>query len=122
VRRYGESEGAAMAKKKALTPEEMLQQAERSFIEERFHWEDVHKYGCSDPGWPDGTNLNLIRNHCIFYKRQMDEICKEHSLPMPVLLPIPDEVDDDFMAPYGKFPKRLINQRQEQEVQLCLEF
>lgn len=111
-----------MAKKKALTPEEILKQAESSYIEERLEWECIYKYGCSDPFWPDGTNLNLIRNHCIYYKRQMDEICKEHSLPMPVLLPIPDEVDDDFMAPYGRFPNRLIHQRQEQEVQLCLEF
>ena len=111
-----------MATKKALTPEEMLQQAEKSYMEERLDWEAMYKFGCRDPFWPDGTNLNLIRNHCIYYKRQMDEICKEHSLPMPVLLPIPDEVDDDFMAPYGRFPNRLIYQRQEQEVQLCLEF
>ena len=111
-----------MAAKETLTPEEMLQQAERSFIEERLDWEAVHKYGCSDPFWADGVNLNLIRGHCIFYKRQMEAICKEHSLPMPKLLPLPEEVDNDFMAPYGRFPNRLlINGREEKDVQLCLE-
>lgn len=110
-----------MAKKKALTPEAMLQQAERSFIEERLHWEYVHKYGCSDPFWPDGTNLNLIRNHCIYYKRQMEELCKEHSQPMPKLLPLPDEVDDDYMAPYGMFPNRLMKSRPDESFQLSLE-
>ena len=111
-----------MASKKVLTPEEMLKQLQTDYLNEREHWEDVHEFGCNDPGWPDGANLNLIRNHCIYYKRQMDGICKENHLPMLELLPLPDEVDDNFMAPYGRFPNRLINQRQEQEVQLCLEF
>lgn len=110
-----------MAKKKALTPEEMLQHAENSYIEERLNWEFIYKYGCSDPFWPDGTNLNLIRNHCIFDKRQMEELCKEHSLPMPKLLPLPDEVDEDYMAPYGKFPNRLMKSRPDESFQLSLE-
>ena len=112
-----------MAKKKEeLTPEEILTQSQINYIEERTNWEVTHQYGCFDPFWPDGTNLNLIRNHCIFYKRQMEEVCKEHSLPMPELPPLPVEVDEDFMAPYGRFPNRLAKGKPDQDVQLCLEF
>ena len=109
-------------KKKELTPEEILTQSQINYIEERTNWEVIHKYGCFDPFWPDGTNLNLIRNHCIFYKRQMEEVCKEHSLPMPELLPLPVEVDEDYMAPYGRWPNRLAKSDPNESFQLSLEF
>jgi len=110
-----------MATKKALTPEEMLQQAKNSYSEERLNWEFIYKFGCRDPFWPDGTNLNLIRNHCIFYRQQMAAICKEYSLPIPETLPLPDEVDNDYMAPYGLFPNRLVNREPGKPFQYSLE-
>ena len=111
----------AARKKKELTPEEKLEQLQAKYIEERHDWESVYNFGCRDPFWPDGANLDLIRNHCIYYLRQMKELCKEHSLPMPETLPLPDKVDDDYMAPYGRFPNRMVI-RENKPVQLSLEF
>ena len=28
-------------------------------------WNDIKVNGCNDPSWPDGTNMNLKRNHII---------------------------------------------------------
>ncbi len=36
---------------------------------ERWHY--LRENGCSDPFWPDGTNLNLVRNHIIFDLREI---------------------------------------------------
>lgn len=108
-------------KKTELTPEELLKRTEINYIEERTNWEVIHRYGCFDPFWPDGANLNLIRYHCIFYKRQMEEICKEHSLPLPEILPLPDEVNEDYMAPYGRRPNRLAKSKPDESFQLSLE-
>ena len=108
--------------KKKLSPNEMLTKLEIEYIQERLDWETIYKYGCRDPFWPDGTNLNLIRNHCIFYKRQMEEICQEHNIPLPETLPLPDEVDEDYMAPYGRFPNRLVKSNRDEYFQTSLEF
>lgn len=44
---------------------------EPNYIEElaeRFdRWDDVYQNGCHDPFWSDGVNLNLIRNHILYY-------------------------------------------------------
>ena len=112
----------AAKKKKTLTPKEALAKLEVEYIQERHDWEFIYKYGCSDPFWPDGSNLNLIRNHCIFYKQEMERICKEHSLPLPETLPLPDEVSEDYMAPYGRFPNRLVNSEPDKPFQFSLEF
>ena len=37
------------------------------------HWDDMKKNGCSDPAWPDGVNLNLVRNHIIYFYRFLRE-------------------------------------------------
>ena len=34
-------------------------------------WEELFKNGGSDPFWTDGMNLNLVRNHIIYYKEQL---------------------------------------------------
>lgn len=114
----------AAKKKKELTPEKTLIQLQVDYIVERNNWDVVYNFGCRDPFWEDGVNLNLIRGHCIFYKRKMEAICKEHSLPMPEILqtlPLPDEVDNEYMAPFGQFPNRLVI-RENKPVQLSLEF
>ena len=127
-----------MAAKKKPGPEDELGKLVRDLTEEILDWKAIHEYGCRDPFWPDGVNLNLVRNHCIYYHRRINEICVEFSLPLPDILtsPIPDEVDDDYMAPKGRFPDRLawkkvpavLNPKPAEmpepmePVQLCLEF
>ena len=31
-------------------------------------WDELFTKGGSDPFWTDGSNLNLVRNHIIYYK------------------------------------------------------
>jgi len=50
-------------------------------------WNSIMQNGCSDPFWPDGVNLNLVRNHIIYAKNRIREICEENGL-----IP-PDEID-----------------------------
>lgn len=51
------------------TQEDPLAELEKAYA----HWQDLYEHGGSDPTWPDGVNLNLVRNHIINYKRQIEE-------------------------------------------------
>lgn len=67
-------------------------------LDEAFkHWEYVKECGASDPFYADGVNLNLIRNHIIYYKKMIEETT---SLPYPDIYyrEIPPEVDVDYIA------------------------
>lgn len=63
-------------------------------------WKEINRSGCNDPFWPDGCNMNLIRNHIIYYKRLIWEICTENQLPLPeeYYFSLPPEVDMNYMA------------------------
>ena len=63
-------------------------------------WKDINQNGCSDPFWPDGCNMNLTRNHIIYYKRQLEDICRSTGcdLPEEYYLATPPDVDDKYMA------------------------
>lgn len=118
-----------MKRRKIICPEERLKQLEDNFVKETQEWEYIHEYGCQDPFWPDGTNLNLIRNHCIYFIEQIKNLCAEHSLPLPMCChSLPAEVDDNYMAPHGRFPDRLLDRKCQyideppEPVQMCLEF
>nr|DAE80103.1 MAG TPA: hypothetical protein [Caudoviricetes sp.] len=64
------------------------------------HWKDINQNGCNDPFWSDGCNMNLIRNHIIYYQSKIREACTENQLPLPdeCYLSIPPEVDNQYMA------------------------
>lgn len=85
-------------KKKA--PEQELKELCKEIRNEIDHWEDINRNGCNDPFWPDGCNMNLTRNHIIYAKRQIAELCAEYSIPIPeeMYLPTPPQVDDYYMA------------------------
>lgn len=87
-----------MVKKK--TPDQELKILCRNIREEVGHWEYINQHGCNDPFWADGTNMNLTRNHIIYAKRQISEICEKNGIPIPeeMYIPIPPEVDDYYMA------------------------
>ena len=36
-------------------------------------WERINEFGSSDPFYSDGVNLNLVRNHIIYYKKLIEE-------------------------------------------------
>ena len=74
------------------------------------HWHDLMANGCNDPFWPDGVNMNLVRNHIIYGLRQIAELrTSERQLsmfdvPAPEAVDvmqdkrIPPKVDDNYMA------------------------
>ncbi len=50
-----------------------LQQIQAEIDCEFQDWNKIACSGCQDPGFPDGVNMNLIRNHIIYWYRLMDE-------------------------------------------------
>lgn len=82
--------------------DKIRQELDKSFQ----RWNHIKKHGCSDPLWSDGVNMNLVRNHIIYYYRLLRE-----KLQRPVQLslfdvgfdlrgerPIPPKVPVDYMA------------------------
>lgn len=58
----------------------------------------IHEYGCSDPFWADGVNMNLVRNHIMYYKQQLSEEATLFLLPKAYYREVPPEVDNNYMA------------------------
>lgn len=90
-----------MAKKIEIDYEKEVQ---RSFD----RWNEIAKNGAGDPFWPDGTNMNLVRNHIIYFYRKMDEEggqltmfeCSEENRR-----PIPPKVPNGYLVIGGKHGK-----------------
>lgn len=85
---------------KKKTPEQELKELCKEIRKEIDNWEDINRNGCNDPFWSDGCNMNLTRNHIIYAKRQIAEICEDHGIPIPdeMYLPTPPEVSNYYMA------------------------
>lgn len=89
----------------------------RTEIDREFdRWNHIAQNGCSDPFWPDGVNMNLIRNHIIYFytllqERRADQ--RQMSLfdciqPVPDR-PVPPEVPDNYMVADGQNADRVNN-------------
>lgn len=61
-------------------------------------WDFIHEHGCSDPVWADGVNMNLVRNHIMYYKQQLSEEATLFLLPKAYYREVPPEVDNNYMA------------------------
>lgn len=61
-------------------------------------WDFIHEHGCSDPFWADGVNINLVRNHIMYYKQQLSEEATLFLLPKAYYREVPPEVDNNSMA------------------------
>ena len=91
---------------KYIPPEQMTVEQIRASIDERFRaWNQIAQHGCSAPGWPDGVNMNLVRNHIIYYYRLLHERqagqvqISLFDAPASVQeRPIPPEVPDNYMV------------------------
>lgn len=90
-----------MKKRQKETPEEIAQQIRNSFS----HWEEVNEKGTQDPFFPDGINLNLIRNHIIYDQDRLKKLCKAQKI-RPCLpeakLKLPRKKKEWYMAPGSK--------------------
>lgn len=71
-------------------------------------WEELSLHGCSDPQWPDGVNMNLVRNHIIYYQQLLAEYddgqysmfsdsMSEQTRELPPLVP------DGYMVKDGEY-------------------
>lgn len=59
---------------KYIPPDKMTAEQIQAEIDHEFAvWNDIARNGCSDPFWPDGVNMNLTRNHIIYYYRLLHE-------------------------------------------------
>ncbi len=70
-------------------------------IEESYkRWDNIFKNGCNDPSFPDGVNLNLIRNHIIYFKQLIEDICNSEGFDYPGVYYkiLPPLVKDNYMA------------------------
>lgn len=79
-----------------------------SALAERFdRWDYILEHGTQDPTWPDGTNINLVRNHIINCKKRIEEYVHSDqnemnlfsaSFPEIYYRETPPKLPDDFMA------------------------
>lgn len=58
-------------------------------------WEYYHEYGGHDPFNEDGVNMNLIRNHILHYRMQLEEL---DYFPEIMERPVPPEMENTYMA------------------------
>lgn len=93
--------------KRKRPPKPPTEVAIRAALDREFaRWDYMKEYGCQDPFWSDGINMNLTRKHIIFYYRQLQEAMGE-SVDLMNERPVPPEVPNDYMAPNGRYPDRL---------------
>lgn len=86
--------------KKKQTPEQELRGLIESLRREFSQHASLKEYGGQDPFYPDGVNMNLVRNHIIYDKRKILELCSENGFELPdeYFIPTPDKVDNGYMA------------------------
>lgn len=78
-----------------------IPEAERlgSEMRESFErWNNIYNNGGSDPFWPDGTNLELVRNHILYYRKKCEELLEPSDYPEEYSWPLPPEVSRNYMA------------------------
>ena len=96
-------------------PEQKVKQYCGEIRKEINRWKEINQSGCNDPFWPDGVNMNLTRNHIIYYQRLTLKICAENQLPLPeeYYFSLPPEVDMNYMANLKQKEriKRIFSQR-----------
>ena len=85
------------------TTEQEIEQLRKDIVQELAHWKNLRKYGCQDPFWPDGTNMNLVRNHIIYDKERLKELIPDGNLPEEYYLQTPPVVDNNYLAPKGEY-------------------
>ena len=76
---------------KKKTPEQELKELCKDILREIERWEDINQNGC---------NMNLTRNHIIYDKQRIAQICEEKDVRIPeeMYLPTPPEVSNYYMA------------------------
>lgn len=59
---------------KYISPDRMTCEQIQEQVDQEFQrWNHIACNGCQDPYWPDGLNMDLVRNHIIFWYSLLDE-------------------------------------------------
>ena len=74
--------------------ENPLEELEKAYAQ----WESLYKQGGSDPFYADGVNLNLVRNHILYFKRQIEETQPLYMNSEAYQRELPPQVEDGYMA------------------------
>ncbi|MDR1093473.1 MAG: hypothetical protein LBL66_04920 [Clostridiales bacterium] len=61
-------------------------------------WAHIYEYGCSGPFYPDGVNLDLVRNHISYYRRKIKETMTPENYPAAYFKEVPPKVDYNYIA------------------------
>lgn len=61
-------------------------------------WAYVYEHGTTDPFWEDGTNLNLVRNHVLYYRGKIEETLSPENYPPIYFKEVPPVVDQNYMV------------------------
>ena len=85
---------------KGYTPKQKIKNCREEIVKCIGHWKDIKDNGCHDPFWADGVNMNLARNHILYNKSMLFEICTQENIPIPdeYYLQTPPEVNSNYMA------------------------
>lgn len=85
------------------TPEEDFKEEIDGVAKSVNMWKQHAKEGCSDPHWEDGVNMNLLRNHILYYTNNIITLCFEHGFDLPgcLDLPMPPKVSNNYMCKNG---------------------
>ena len=60
--------------------------------------DDMYTQGGSDPFWADGVNLNLVRNHILYYRKRIDELSPDETRRELYHRELPPIVESEYMA------------------------
>lgn len=93
-------------KPKPLTESEIRAKIEREY--ER--WNEIAWHGCQDPGFPDGVNMDLVRNHILYWYHELYKngfTVRNLFGEYPEERPVPPKVPQDYMVRDGRYPDRL---------------
>lgn len=77
-----------------------IEECSEGIKERTEHWKRLNEHGGNDPFGTDGENMNLTRNHILYYKQRLRRNHEETGAPLPeeYYLPTPPEVDNNYMA------------------------
>lgn len=87
-----------MAKQREKIP--TAKELSEELIDRYTRWSHIYHNGCSDPSYEDGVNLNLVRNHIIYAKKDCEKFLGDnlHLYPDSYFFPDPVQLPNDFMA------------------------
>ena len=76
----------------------LKEELEKTLTERYERWDDIFQFGTNDPSWADGVNLNLVRNHILYIKSQIEEQLDKQDYPDIYYKDVPPKVDYDYIA------------------------